>query len=168
LESIAELSGAPNNEEKFAMPVVEESVVIARPAEEVFAYLANAENLPVWDASIIECTQLGSEPVGVGTRYRGASKVMGRRFDWTTEIIRFEPGVVSASKSIEGSLTFKVSNTLAVVPEGTRLTYRIEAETGLGGAFGRVMEPIVAKAQAKTVRENLDGLAILLTKCAAA
>jgi hypothetical protein len=57
---------------------------------------------------------------------------------------------------------------LAVVPEGTRLTYRIEAETGLGGAFGRVMEPIVAKAQAKTVRENLDGLAILLTKRAAA
>jgi carbon monoxide dehydrogenase subunit G len=155
-------------ERKFAMPVVEESVVIPRPIEEVFDFLADAGNLPVWDSTIIECTQLGSDPVGVGTRYRGASSIMGRRFDWTTEIIRFEHPIASASRSVEGALTFTVSNQLTVVPEGTRLTHRIEAESGLGGSFGRLLEPIVEKAQAKSVRESLATLAALLREQAVA
>jgi hypothetical protein len=62
------------------MPVVEESVVIARPPEEVFDYLAQADNLPVWDSSIVQAEQVGTGPVGVGTRWRGASKILGRRF----------------------------------------------------------------------------------------
>jgi uncharacterized membrane protein len=36
------------------MPVVEESVLIARPPHEVFAYLVKAENLPIWDSMTIE------------------------------------------------------------------------------------------------------------------
>jgi uncharacterized membrane protein len=143
------------------MPVVEESVVIPCGAEELFAYLVKAENLPVWDSSIVECSVIGSGPVAIGTRYRGASKIMGRRFDWTTEVIEFEPGVRTTSRSVEGTLTFTVSSGLTAVPGGTRLTYRLEAESGLGGAFGRVMEPVVQKAQAKVVRANLDALTSL-------
>jgi uncharacterized membrane protein len=150
------------------MPVVEECVVIPCGAEELFAYLVKAENLPVWDSSIVECSLVGPGPVAVGTRYRGASKIMGRRFDWTTEVTEFEPGVRTASRSVEGALTFTVSSTLIAAPGGTRLTYRLEAESGLGGAFGRVMEPIVQKAQAKVVRANLDTLATLITQQAAA
>jgi uncharacterized membrane protein len=150
------------------MPVVEECVVIPCGAEELFAYLVKAENLPVWDSSIIECSLVGSGPVAVGTRYRGASKIMGRRFDWTTEVIDFEPAVRTTSRSVEGALTFTVSSALTAVHGGTRLTYRIEADSGLGGAFGRVMEPIVQKAQAKVVRANLDNLATLIKQQAAA
>jgi uncharacterized protein YndB with AHSA1/START domain len=36
------------------MPVVEESVVIARPPEEVFDLLAHSDNLPVWVSSIVQ------------------------------------------------------------------------------------------------------------------
>ena len=144
------------------MPVVEETIVIARPAVEVFAYLVSAQLLPTWDSSMIECEQLGPDPVGVGTRYRGATKVMGRRFDWITEVTDFETDVVTASRSVEGTLTFAVSSRLTVVSGGTSLTYRIEAASGLGGSFGRFMDPIVQKAQAAVVRANLSTLANLL------
>jgi uncharacterized membrane protein len=150
------------------MPVVEESVLIPCGAEELFSYLVTAENLPLWDSSVIECRLVGAGPVSVGTRYRGASKIMGRRFDWTTEVIDFEPGVRTTSRSVEGALTFTVSSRLTPAPGGTRLVYRIEAESGLGGAFGRVMDPIVQKAQAKVVRSNLDSLATLIKQQAAA
>ena len=55
------------------MPVIDETVVIARPPGEVFDFLMLAENQPRWDSSMLECAQIGDGTVTVGTRYRGAS-----------------------------------------------------------------------------------------------
>lgn len=149
------------------MPVIEETVVITRPAMEVFDFLMLAENLPRWDSSMLECVQVGSGPVTVGTRYRGASKILGRRIEWTTEVTEFVPGVRAVSRSVEGPLTFTVSYEVSASPTGTTLRYRLAAESGLDGAFGRAMEPIVQRAQTKVVRANLGTLASLLEQRAA-
>jgi uncharacterized membrane protein len=144
------------------MPVVEESVVIARPPEEVFDYLSKAENLPVWDSSIVEAEQVGDDPVGVGSRWRGTSKILGRRFEWTTEMTEFDRPRRSSSRSVEGKLQFTVTLQLEPVDDGTRFTYRVDAASGLGGVFGRLADPIVERAQARTVRANLETLSELL------
>jgi len=144
------------------VPVVEESVFVAQPPEMVFDYLTKAENLPVWDASIVEAEQIGSEPVGVGTRSRGISKILGRRFEWTTEVTEFESPRRTSVRSVEGKLTFVVTNVLEPVNGGTQYTYRVDAESGLGGIFGRLGDPIVQRAQARTVRANLETLAEVL------
>ena len=149
------------------MPVIDETVVIARPADEVFDFLMVAENLPRWDSSMLECVQVGGGPVTVGTRYRGASQIVGRRIEWTTEVVEFVPGVRAASRSVEGPLTFTVSYEVSASSAGTTLRYRLAAESGLGGAFGRAIEPIVQRAQTKVVRANLDTLASLLERRAA-
>jgi uncharacterized membrane protein len=149
------------------MPVIDETVVIGRPAAEVFDFLALAENLPRWDSSILECVQVGSGVVTVGTRYRGASRIVGRRIEWTTEVTEFAPGVRMVSQSVDGPLTFAVSYEVSASPAGTTLRYRLAAESGLGGAFGRALEPIIERAQTKVVRANLDKLASLLEQRAA-
>jgi uncharacterized membrane protein len=146
------------------MPVVEESVFIARPPEEVFDYLSKAENLPVWDSSIVRAEQVGADPVGVGTRWRGTSKILGRRFEWTTELTEFDPPRRSSSRSVEGKLEFTVTILLEPADGGTRYTYRVDAASGLGGVFGRLADPMVERAQARTVRANLETLAELLAK----
>ena len=99
------------------MPVIDQTVVIARPAAEVLDFLARAENLPRWDSSIVECVQVDAAPVTVG--------------------------------------------------EGTRLRYRLAAESGRGGAFGRAMDPLIEKAQANVVEANLATLMRLLEPQAA-
>jgi len=48
------------------MPVVEETVFIGRPPQEVFDFIVNAENLPVWDVSVVEAEQLDDASPGVG------------------------------------------------------------------------------------------------------
>jgi hypothetical protein len=149
------------------MPVIDETVVIARPAGEVFDFLMLAGNLPRWDSSMIECVQLGGGPVTVGTRYRGASLVLGRRIPWTTEVVEFLPGVRAVSQSVDGPLTFTVSYEVSAAPAGTTLRYRLAAESGLSGAFGRAIEPIVERAQTKVVQANLSKLASLLERRAA-
>jgi carbon monoxide dehydrogenase subunit G len=146
------------------MPVVEESVVIARPPEEVFAFIVEPKNLAVWDASVVKAEQEGSGPYGMGTRTTGASKIMGRHFDWTSEVVEFDPPRRSVNRSVGGNLEFTITEVLEPVAEGTRFTYRIDAGSGLGGVFGRLADPFVERAQARTVRANLDTLADLLAE----
>lgn len=146
------------------MPVVEESVFIARPPQEVFDFINKAENLPIWDSSIVKSEQVGSDEVGLGTRARGTSKIMGRHFDWTTEVVEFDSPKRVVERSVEGKMEFTVTNSLEAADGGTRLTYRVEAASGLGGVFGRLADPFVERAQTRTVRANLDTLAELLVE----
>ncbi|TQJ38217.1 carbon monoxide dehydrogenase subunit G [Arthrobacter sp. SLBN-112] len=141
------------------MPVVEESVVIARPPQEVFDFLSKFENIAVYDSSVTASEQMGAGPVGMGSRGRGTSKIMGRRFDWTVEVVEFEPPRRMVSRSVEGKLNFTVSFTLEPADGGTRVTQRIDADSGLGGIFGKVADPLVERAQGRTVRANLETLA---------
>ncbi|MHA7292186.1 hypothetical protein ACX80V_21510 [Arthrobacter sp. MDT3-24] len=48
------------------------------------------------------------------------------------------------------------------VDGGTHLTYRLEAESGLGGVFGKMADSVIQRARARTVRANLETLAELL------
>jgi uncharacterized membrane protein len=150
--------------EERPVPVVEEEVFIARSPEEVYDFVAAAENLPVWDSSIMEAEQVSSGPMEVGTRWRGVSKILGRRFEWTTEVTHVEYPKRMTSRAIEGNLQFEVTNTFEPRDGGTRYIYKVEAAEGLGGVFGRLADPLVQKAQGRTVRANLETLAELLTQ----
>lgn len=150
--------------EGCGMPVVEESVLIAQRPDVVFDYLIRVENLPAWDASVLEAEQVGTEPVGVGSRFHGSAKILGRRFEWTTELIECDPPRRASFRSVEGKLKFTATNILDPVGEGTRFTYRVEAESGFGGIFGRLADPIVARAQARSVRADLETLADVLAE----
>jgi uncharacterized protein YndB with AHSA1/START domain len=145
--------------EENPMPVVEESVVIARPPQEVFNFLSKFENIAVFDSSVTASEQVGDGPVGKGSRGRGSSKVMGRKFDWTIEYAEFDPPRRIVSRAVEGKLDFTVTLTMEPADGGTRLTQRIDAASGLGGIFGKVADPLVERAQGRTVRANLETLA---------
>jgi hypothetical protein len=56
---------------------------------------------------------------------------------------------------------------VSAVTDGSRLRYRLAADSGPGGAFGRAMEPLIEKAQAKGVKANLATLVRLLEPQAA-
>lgn len=146
------------------MPTVEESVIIAQSPQVVFDFLAKPANLPVYDSSITSSEQVGDGPVGVGTRVRGTSKVMGRSFDWTTEVTEFDPPRRMVYRAVEGKLEFTVAFTTEPADGGTRVTQRIDAASGLGGIFGKLADPLVERAQGRTVRANLETLAEMLAE----
>ncbi|HEV7567056.1 MAG TPA: SRPBCC family protein [Microbacteriaceae bacterium] len=146
------------------MPVIEESVLVHRPPQEVFDYVTKTENIPIWESSVITADQVGTEPMGLGVRSKGTSKIMGRHFDWITEVVEYDRPRRFANRSVEGTLEFTVTLALEPAGDGTRLTYRIDAASGLGGIFGRLADPFVERAQARTVRANLDTLAELLAE----
>jgi carbon monoxide dehydrogenase subunit G len=77
-------------------------------------------------------------------------------------MVRFEPVTAYAHKTVEAKLPFAVAWTLTPEGEGTRVTYRLEAESGLGGVFGRLGDPLVMRAQQRTVKTNLANLKEIL------
>ncbi len=144
------------------MPVVDDSVTINAPAEKIFAFLVEGSNIPVYDSSCTRCEQEGEGAPALGMRLRGATKLLGKEFDWVTECTEFEPGKAFAVTSVEGKLSFRLRSSLSAEGEATRLDYHIEAESGLGGVFGRIADPLVTKAERRQVKANLGTLKDLM------
>ena len=144
------------------MPTVEESITIDRPPEAVWEFLTTTDNIPAFESQLTGIEQITEGDVGMGTRWRGATNVLGRSFEWVTEIVEFDPPRRSRTASVEGKLPFEISYTLTPSDGGTSFTYRIEAESGLGGIFGKLGDPLVTRAQVRTVRTNLANLKELL------
>jgi uncharacterized membrane protein len=144
------------------MPTTEESVVIARPIKDVWEYLNVPENWPEWESSMLECKQVGEGPIGVGTRLRGVNRVLGRKVEWVSEFTEYDEPHLFKAKSVESKFGFTNSGKLEETDGGTRFTYRLDSETGLGGIWGKIADPIVAKAYSRIVRASLDNLAELL------
>ena len=72
------------------MAAFENTVTITRPVEEVFTYLADAENLPQWNYAIEQTRKISPGPVGVGTVYRQTRTLPGRSQE-DFEIVVFQP-----------------------------------------------------------------------------
>ena len=72
------------------MQSFENTVTIQRPTEEVFAFLADFENIPRWNYAIEETHKASAGPVGVGTSYRQTRSVPSRSVEGF-EVTVFEP-----------------------------------------------------------------------------
>ena len=66
---------------------VEDSVVIERPVEDVFAYVADQTNAPHWQAGLVEVRRTTDGPVGVGARHTAVRTFMGRRMEVSNEYV---------------------------------------------------------------------------------
>ena len=86
------------------------TVVIDRPIDEVFAFLANGENDAKFSKRVLEIKQTTDGPPGVGTVYASTVKDGGVKFKREFKLTEFEP-----STKIRWS---EVSTGPVITPEG--------------------------------------------------
>jgi uncharacterized membrane protein len=141
------------------MAKVEGSVVINRPIEDVFAYLAVVGNWPQWNTGMDEAEPASEGPVGVGAKFRGVNVFMGQRMEWTSEITVFELNKKMGQKIISGPMSIEQSVTVEAVEGGTKLTLAGVGETG--GLF-KLAEPVVNRNMKKQMEGNLASLKEIL------
>lgn len=72
------------------MGAFELSIVLNRPGEEVFAFLANLENEVKWRREWVDAKKTSEGLHGVGARFRLVSEFLGRRIETVYEIIQYE------------------------------------------------------------------------------
>ena len=103
------------------MAQLQQSVDIARPLEEVFAFVANPGNDARWGPICWRCPGL-TRPAGGGARFRYKAHFTGRQFELVREVTEYEPNRRQAVKTISGPLRFGGVRTFEAIPGGTRIT----------------------------------------------
>jgi len=137
----------------------ENTITINRPVEEVFAYVSDLQNGPQWQNGLLEVRRTSQGPLGIGTQYTSVRKFMGRKLESGIEFVTYEPNKKIAFKSISGTSPFEQSFIFESTVEGTRLTTRLELQTG--GLMG-LAEPLIASGVKREMVANFGDLKDML------
>jgi carbon monoxide dehydrogenase subunit G len=106
---------------------------IARPPEEVFAYLTDVSNLPQWQSGVHSAVLDGAPCAGA--TIRESRHLLGRELHTAIAIEKFDPPRVFALRSLDSPMPFTVHHELEPSASGTRLTVVGEGEAGLLPGF---------------------------------
>jgi uncharacterized protein YndB with AHSA1/START domain len=131
------------------------SVIVDRPVEEVFAYLADFTTTTEWDPGTVRTTRESGDG-GVGTHYRNVSKFLGRTVELTYVVVDHEPPGLISLRAENDSLI--AHDTITVRPAsggGAEITYR--AVFTFKGLLRYVM-PLAAPAFRKLGDEAAEGI----------
>jgi carbon monoxide dehydrogenase subunit G len=141
------------------MATFENTVTIRRAVEDVFAFLADFENVPTWNYAIVETKKTSPGPVGVGSTYRQLRSIPSRSEEGF-EVTVFEPSSRLKVHGDIGAFTATISYLLAPTDDGTRLTNVVDLESASGAL--RLLAPLAASRVKTAVAANLDTLKQLL------
>jgi uncharacterized membrane protein len=129
---------------------VEESVVVGRPPEEVYDFVADLERGPEWQSSLESVDRAR----GVEVR-----TFAGHRREASFRVTEQERPERFAIESRTGPVRALARFSFAPVAEGTRVDFRLEVE--LGGAV-RLAAAMMRGRIAREARQNLERLSELL------
>lgn len=127
----------------------EATVVIDRPIEEVFAFLADGENDPKFSPRVQEITKRTDGPPGVGTVYASTVKDAGMTTKREFELTEFAaPTRIRWAERSKNIVTAPEGGyDLAPEGDGTRLTvYNVLQGNGL---VGKLVGPLALRAARK-------------------
>ena len=135
------------------MPRASSEIVIDRPRDDVFAFLADPENDPRWRRGVLELKRVSGD--GIGARYAQAVKGPGgRRISADIEITELTPGQAIAFRTVTGPVRPRGRYLLDAADGGTRVRFELEADVN---GLKRLIAPMVQKTMKSEVSQ-LDSL----------
>ena len=150
------LVGLAYPEEERTAVLVQYSIVIGRPVEEVFAALVDFEAAAEWQPAVLQSWHTPRGLVRIGTRTYQVHKLFGRRIESTSIVTGYEPNRKMVCMSL-AQVSPPVCTTYVVDPvgEGTRLTVAIESE--IGGVL-KAIAPLLAYRLRKDLARRFAAL----------
>lgn len=128
-------------------------VEIQRPADEVFAYLADFENNPDWQGGMVACRWTSEARGVVGATYEQEARFLGRPIRTTFEVTALEPGRSVSIASIVSTFPIQVTRRVEPTAGGCRVTAHVRGQpTGLLKLFSGMVPRSVAKDYAQLKR----------------
>lgn len=133
---------------------IEGDIVIQRPIEEVFDFVADERNEPRYNPQMTRAEKVSPGPIGLGTKFKSVMNGVGGRAEMTIEFTEFERRRIAeithlSNMDIKGALLFDP------VPEGTRMTWLWDIEPR---GFYRLLGLLVRRMGERQERAIWTGL----------
>jgi hypothetical protein len=134
------------------------AVTVARAPGDVFAFLAQFENIPQWNYAIRRTWKVSDGPVGVGSTYR-QERTVPSHTEETFQVTEYDPDRRLAIEGTLGPFAATLTYQLEEIGEATLITNDVDlVATGLT----RLVAPVATNRIKTSVASNLNVLKQLL------
>jgi uncharacterized protein YndB with AHSA1/START domain len=120
------------------MPPIVSDIDIARPPDEVYAYVTDPSRFPEWQHDVVRVRVEPGRPPGVGTRFTTTRRIGRVEQTTTQEVTAAEPPRSWAARGVDGP--FRPSAAVTVEPldggAGSRVTFALDFQ---GQGIGRLL-----------------------------
>jgi uncharacterized protein YndB with AHSA1/START domain len=140
---------------------VSTETTINRSPADVATYAANPDNAPAWYANIKSVDwRTAPHEVAVGARVAFVAEFLGRRLEYTYEIIEFVPVARLVMRAAGAPFPMETTYTWDATPDGrTRMRLRNRGEPS---GFSQLFTPFMAAAMRRANQKDLARLKALL------
>jgi uncharacterized membrane protein len=136
------------------------TVVINRSVDDVARYSSDPDNAPAWYANIKSVEWRTPRPLDVGSRVAFVAHFLGRRLEYTYEIVEFVSGQRLVMRTADGPFPMETTYTWqAAAGDATEMTLR---NRGRPAGFARWLAPFMAIAVRRANQNDLRRLKTLL------
>jgi uncharacterized membrane protein len=139
---------------------VTSEIEIERPPGVVSAYACDPSNATAWYANI-KSVEWKSEPmVHIGSRIAFVAEFLGRKLEYTYEIVEYEPGERFVMRAADGPFPMETIYTFEETRDGhTRMTLRNHGEPS---GVSKLMTPMITAAMRTANEKDLARLKSIL------
>jgi uncharacterized protein YndB with AHSA1/START domain len=132
-------------------------IEVARPPQEVFAYVTDPSTMPEWQQGCVS-GHMDTPTTRVGSKCTTVRRIGGREREVTTEITAHDPPRRWADRGIDGPIRALVAVTVEPLADGSRSRLTIELDF-IGRGIGKLLVPLVVRRQAAAeMPENMRRL----------
>jgi len=138
------------------MPVFRRTLEVARPVEDVFAFIGDFANTAQWDPGVASATQSAPGAIGVGTTFDLRVLFNGKELPMTYRVTAWEPPLRVELRG-EGARSTAVDDIRCIASPQGGTTISYSADLRLRGVF-RILEPLFKKKFTKTADDAMAGM----------
>lgn len=140
---------------------VQVEITIAAPRQKVAAFAGDPSNAPRWYSNIKQVTWVTPAPVALGSRMTFVAHFLGKRLEYTYEIVELVPGERLVMRTAQGPFPMETTYTWEARGDGTRMTLRNQGEPS---GFSALMAPVMSMAMRRATTADLVRLKALLER----
>jgi uncharacterized membrane protein len=141
---------------------VQTEIVIDRPVDVVATYAADPTNAPEWYVNIESVDWQTPPPASVGSKMTFIARFLGRRLEYTYELVELVPGERLVMRTAEGPFPMETTYTWTpAAPSSTLMTLRNRGEPA---GFSKLMAPFMAPAMRRANRKDLATIKAVLER----
>ncbi|MBE0416110.1 MAG: SRPBCC family protein [Dehalococcoidia bacterium] len=141
------------------MAHVEKSIFINAPIEKIFGFIAEPNNLPIWDYMAVKIKERSEGPVAIGTTFTLLVKTFnGIKMTSFSKLIKYDRPYSLLWETKSRGMLLHFGHRLETKDNGTLVT--LSYDSAVAGKFlGRVIDKLfIGKSLARCVKRNVEDL----------